>query len=215
QLHVVLRRGLEERELLRFQIAHSFGGASDIETPALELLALRHYAASTQDDIVFDAHVIQHHRPNTDQAEVADRTSVQHDAMAHGDVRTHDACASARCVLRAIVRHVKHAAILNARASTDVYLMYIPAQDGGRPDRGVFPDRHASNHGSRGIDVRSRSDLRSDAVESSDYHSSGRGLKALGRSEKSSGRLFVFRSRSVHPSRSLCQAADGSLQRPI
>ncbi len=155
---------------MRLEIAYPFRRASDVKTAAFEPLAWRDEAACTEDDVVFDDRIVEHDRSHADQAEVADRARVQYDAMPDGHIRSHDAGTAAGRVLFTIMRDMKHAAVLDARARTDVNLVHVASQHGARPNGRIFTDRDASNHGRSRIDVRSRSDCRSNAVKGSDRH---------------------------------------------
>src|ERR1041384_4103644 len=77
-LDVVRSAVLHLGDLLGTELAHDLRRRADDQRAIGKALALRHYAARTDNAVTADPRPVEYHSANADQSAVADRAAVEH-----------------------------------------------------------------------------------------------------------------------------------------
>lgn len=141
----------KEGDFLLGQGADLFRRAADIQKPALQHLARRHQAASTDDHLVLNHGAVHDRAAHADQDAIAKGAAVQHDFMADGHLVT-DQQREALGVERSGVGDMQHAAVLHTGARPNADTVHVAADHGQGPDRAVVTYFDIAEHDGRMID---------------------------------------------------------------
>src|SRR5262245_4993428 len=125
--------------------AHDLGWRAHDDRVRWDDGAVGDKAVAGHDRILADHHPLHHRGADADQAMVADAAAVQHDPMRDRAIVADDR--------RQPIADVHHHMILQIAAAADAHKVALGANDGARPETGMFADLDLAKNAGAAIDI--------------------------------------------------------------